>query len=393
MLSSMLDRCDAMLAGTNARRTAVALALVAAAIRVAWIGVHPVLPDGDERGYMRLAETLAFHHRFAFEPEGPLEAHFGPLVSVLHAVLVVLGVPSFRAGQAVSLLAGSATVGLVYLLGRRVWPRPSAALLAAVAALIHPSMISASRHLYPEALSALALVLAVLALTGSGRGVGLGVGAALGAAALVRREAVVLVPLAVLLVLAFHPGPAGGGARRWRLGQCGLLAATFMLIFVPYLVHVRAATGVWTLSGKANYAWVVGRLMEQRPGEGLSLEEIRRVEAEYPTPIDYLRAQPRETAISLARTTAFHLRSAFFGGTIWPFGLVGLAGLVVAAAAPRLRRWPLPALLMPFVLAAAWSAAGPLLRYSLALAPFVCLLAGAVVLGSVGRLAPRLSRH
>jgi hypothetical protein len=379
----MMGKADEALRRAGTIRVVLAAAIAALLLRCGWMVLRPLPPDGDERIYLALAQNLAQHLRFSIQPGGPLEGHFGPAFTALQALLMTAGLPVLLAGKVVSLVAGSLAAALVYPLGLRLWGRPSAAGIATAAAILHPGMAGASRHLYPEALSSLFLLLAVFSLM-AGRWGGIACGASLAVACLTRRESVILVPFAIALLL-LRPaarGPTGarlaaGGRRAGRV-QAGALALTFTLLFGPYLLYVRAVSGHWTLSSRANYSWIVGRLMEDRPGEGLSLEEIRRLEATYPSPIDYLRAHPWKTVAALARSSWFHLKTAFTAWHSWPIGILSLAGLATALMSRRLRAWPLPALLLPFLLVFAWSTAGPILRYSKALGPFVCLLAGAV---------------
>ena len=384
----MMGKADEALRRAGTARVALGAAIAALLLRCGWMLVHPLPPDGDERIYLALAQNLAQHLQFSIEPGGPLEGHFGPAFPLLLALLMAAGLPALLAGMAVSLAAGSLAAALVYPLGLRLWGRPSAAGIATAAAILHPGMVGASRHLYPEALSSLFLLLAVFALT-AGRRAGIACGASLAMACLTRRESVILVPFAIVLLIlrpalrgASGTRPEGArlaaGGRRAGIIQAGAMVLTFLLLFGPYLLYVRAVSGHWTLSSRTNYSWIVGRLMEDRPGEGLSLEEIREQEAAYPSPLAYLRAHPWKTVAALARSSWFHLKTAFTAWHSWPVGVLALAGLAIALMTRRLRAWPLPALLLPFLLVLAWSTAGPILRYSKALGPFVCLLAGAV---------------
>jgi hypothetical protein len=203
-------------------------------------------------------------------------------------------------------------------------------------------------------------------------------GTFLGLAALTRREAIVLVPLAALLVLAGGKGASRTKPGRRKVREAALLLAAFAVLFGPYLVYVREVTGRWQLSDKADFSWIEGRLMEERPGEGLSLEEIHRLETRYPSPVDYVRAKPWESAAGLGSSAWAHLRWTFAGNLAWPVGLLALAGLANALARRRLRLWPTPPVLLPFALILAWSFAGPIQRYSKALGPFACLLAAGI---------------
>ncbi len=354
---------------------AVFAAFAARAALVLW---HPAPPDGDERTYMALAENLARHGRFSVDSHGPLEAHYGPLYTLLQAALILCGLSSLHAGWTVSLLAGSLAGGLVYRLGLQVWGRPAAAAAAAAATVLHPALLDASRLVYTETLSSLFLLLAVACL-GLPQRPGILAGIALGLAALTRRESAFLVPVFAASffwdALPFPPA----GPRRDRLRQVAALLLSFFLVFAPYVAYLRHATGHWTLSNRANFAWIVGRLMQERPGRGVDARELQELEARYPTPLDWLLARPWETTRQLAEAAVFHLRQAFFPARSWPIGILAMVGLGSALAFRRLRLWPPPAALLPFLLVLPWAMAGPILRYSRGIVPFVCLLVGALL--------------
>jgi len=310
----------------------------------------------------------------------PLEAHYGPAYTALQASLITLGLSPAWAGWTVSSLAGSLAAGIVYVIGIRLWKRPVAAMTAAAIAVVNPTMVSASTHIYPESLSSLLLVLAVMSLVGERR-VGMLSGIFLGFAALTRREAIVLVPFAVVLVLVDGTGGFRARRRRWRVREAALLVAGVAALFAPYLFYLRAVSGHWTLSDRTNFSWAVGRLMEEHPGEGIPFEEVRQFEARYPSPVAYFRAKPGESAARLAGSAWAHLRWAFMGELAWPVGIVALAGLGNAILRRRSLLWPPSPVLLPFVLVLAWSFAGPIQRYSKALGPFVCLIAGGMMVG------------
>jgi hypothetical protein len=381
--SRLAKAADEALTAAGPRRVAMAAAIAALAVRTGWLLVRATPLDGDEKGYLRLAENLARHFRFALGPDARLEAHFGPLYSGLQALLVATGIPSAHAGWIVSLLAGSLVVGLVYRLGLALWSRPSAACAASATAVLHPALVSASTHIYPEALFSLLLVLSALSLAVSRRP-GLHCGIGLGLAALTRREAVMLLPFAVAFLLLRRPAEVGGGPRRSGLRDAVILIAALVALFGPYVVYVRVASGHWTLSNKTNYSWMLGRLIEDRPGEGIPLDDVRRLEAAYGTPVAYVRAQPWKACAALATSASKHLAWAFTGCRSAPIGIAALAGLAVVLATRRLRTRQLAVILVPFVLVAAWAVAGPLERYSKALGPFVCLLVGGLVAGIFG---------
>ena len=375
-----LRAADESLQRAGAARVAWLAVLAGFAARAALLAFHPGAPDGDERTYMALAENLAHHGIFSVDPRGPLEVHYAPLYPFLQAALVLLGISSLHAGWTISLLAGSLCVGLVYRLALPAWRRPVAAAAAAGATIIHPDLLDASRLVYNETLCSLLLLVAVLAL--GGRRPGASAGIALGLAALTRRESALLVP-AFAALLWWDP-PSGSLSRsRGRLREVGALLLSFFLLFAPYLMYLRVSTGRWTMSGRTNYSWIIGRLMQERPGEGLSASEISRLDARYPTPVHWYLASPWRTTRELAEAALFHLRVAFFGSRAWPMGwLIGLMavlGLAQGLALGRLRVLPPSRFLVPFLLILPWACAGPFLRYSRGIVPFVCLLVGGLL--------------
>lgn len=347
--------------------------LLALGSRVAWLELRPPALDTDQVEYMDFAGNIAGHGQFKRRLEEPLEGHHGPLFPFAMAAVVLLGASPETAGRAVSLLAGSAAAALVPLLAWRLWGSRPSVLLAAAAAALHPLSATMSRLVYPEALQALLLAGASVALTAR-RGAGIGAGAFLGLAFLNRRESLLLLPVWLLLL---GTAPADGFRdRRWKLRAAAGCLGAFVALGLPYLCYLRVVTGGWRLSSETAFAWNLGRLMERSPDQPIPGAELRRLEATYASPWDYFVDQPLETARGLAGSTLFHARHALFG---WRSGLLGsaaLAGLVVALA--RGRPWAAAVAAAPFALCAAWSFAGPFERYSWVLGPTVALLAAAL---------------
>ena len=382
-LASRLAAADAALARAGAARVAWIAVLAGITVRAAVVLTHPAQPDGDERYYLALAENLARLGRYSVEPGGPLETHYGPLYTLLQAGLTLFGLSSLHAGWTLSVLAGGLAAGIVYRLGLQTWERPVAAAAAASAVILHPQLLDASRRIYTETLSSLFLLLAVGCL-GLRRHPGILAGIALGLAALTRRESAFLAPVFAAWFFwqsrTALPRPSFD-QRRQAVG----LLVSFLILFAPYIVYLRFAAGHWTMSGRTNYSWIVGRLMQERPGEGLPLEQVRELEARYPTPIDWFLAKPWETTVQLTQGALYHLRLAFFPWRGWPIGLFAIAGLGWALASHRLSLRPSPPFLLPFLLVLPWSIAGPILRYSWGIVPFVCVLVGGLLLRGPGR--------
>ena len=164
-------------------------------------------------------------------------------------------------GQLISLLMGTLTAPLVYVLMRRVYHRYDLAIGAAALAAIHPQLVEYSTDVLTEAsyisLTIVVIWLAVRAMDERDARSALIAGLIGGVAYLCRVEAIgVLVVVAAFLPFA---------ALRWREFGVGwaikvslMFAAGFLLIASPYLLYLHFATGHWTIGREFNTTWMWG---------------------------------------------------------------------------------------------------------------------------------------
>jgi 4-amino-4-deoxy-L-arabinose transferase-like glycosyltransferase len=188
------------------------LALIAAAglaARLAYalllVKSKPLLGDALEFHLQAnlLADGKGYIQPFLYEATGTARASADkpPLYPFLEAGVSLLGGRTWAWHQLVGCLAGTGTVVVVGLVGRRA-AGPRAGLIAAGLAAAYPLLVAADGSLRSESVYALCITLVLLAALAyreapSGRGAAL-LGAAVAAAALTRGEALVLLVLLAL---------------------------------------------------------------------------------------------------------------------------------------------------------------------------------------------------
>jgi len=153
-----------------------------------------------------------------------------------------------------SIFAGAALVIPVFLIARGLWGRRTA-VLAGLFVALQPNLVSFSTAAITEPVYSLLLLCAVLLFLGGARGGGLGKCAASGAilalAYLARPEAMALVVVLMIVSLVW----SGGAERRVpvseRARRSCLMGALFVVVLIPYLFLLHAATGRWTTGSKA----------------------------------------------------------------------------------------------------------------------------------------------
>lgn len=222
-----------------------ALALIALAglgLRLAYalllVKSAPLLGDALEFHQQAnlLADGKGYVQPFLFAATGRLEpsADKPPLYPALEALVSLAGGRSASWHHLVGVAAGTATIVVVGIIGRRL-AGPRAGLIAAGLCAVYPLLVAADGSLRSESVYALCLSLVLLAAlrfrerTTPARGAVLGV--AIAAAALTRGEALLLL---VLLVV-----PLG-----WRHRRAGVVAASAcVLVLAPWLARCWVAFG------------------------------------------------------------------------------------------------------------------------------------------------------
>jgi hypothetical protein len=226
----------------------VLIALAALAVRVAFALLAApdvkVVPPTDAGAYHLLANNLAdgrgyirpYDRLLARPPAIRPTAEYPPLFPALLSLVARAGGRSLDAQRLAMCFVGAGTVVLIGLLGARVagWP---AGLAAAAVAAVYPMLFQSDAVLMPETLYAFlvaaVLVLAYRALDAPSGLRFLALGAAVGAAALTRAEALLLVPLLVLPLAAVR---RAGDPRR-RLALTAVAVGGVAVVVAPWTVR------------------------------------------------------------------------------------------------------------------------------------------------------------
>ena len=210
------------LGGIARGRTLLIVALaVGLAVRLACLAVDPLIhPDGP--AYLALA-TEVLGGRFGHV----LGNYYSPLYPSLIALPVALGVPLELAGRLTAIVAGLASLPLLYVFVRRRLG-VSAATAAVLVAAVQPALVKASAQVLPETLAATLILGWLVALPNAP----VTAGALAGLAYLARPEGVLLVPLGLFRV------------RARRAAYVGVA----LLVMAPALLAVHVETGRWQLS-------------------------------------------------------------------------------------------------------------------------------------------------
>jgi 4-amino-4-deoxy-L-arabinose transferase-like glycosyltransferase len=239
------------------------VALVAFGVRLAYamLWSRHVSLGFDGRTYYELAKRLAHDHAYlsVFPPRRGPTAIFPPGFPVLLGAMRIAGLATRTRLLIGMALVGTATVVVIGLLARRIGG-DRAALVAAGIAAVYPNLFLAEGALMSEALIALLVAVALLALVmvmeqPSGRRMALA-GLPLGYAAVTRSDGWML---AVVLVVATVMGVRAIG-RRARLGLVAAgLAATIVIAGswetrneVQFHTFVPIAVNSWSVIGGAN---------------------------------------------------------------------------------------------------------------------------------------------
>ncbi len=244
------------------------LTLLAAGIRCGWVGlwaggVH-IGPDINDcrqssDGYVILARNLNETGRFAFTPHASPTAHRGPAYPVAIAGAWHL-TGSYRwAFLLVNLLAGTATVVLIYLIALRFYS-PSAAFAGAALAGVYPLHVYYTASSFSDTF--LTAAFALLAWTtlvalrernwpwigASGVAYGL---------LMLTKPILALFPIALLPLVCIR--------RKWAVP---VLAQTLIMVLVvlPWLTRNRQVTGAGVLSTGGGFNLLVGNYMIDHGG-------------------------------------------------------------------------------------------------------------------------------
>jgi len=408
----------------------VAVGVVGALVRVAYtvvLGQDAELGISDASFYTAAANLLADGEGFvdlfrSFEEgEGALlrTAHHPPGWPALLSIASSLGVEDELGHRLVGAVLGGVVVVAVGLVARRL-AGPTAGIVAAVVAALHPTLVAADGSLMSETLAGLlvlASLLAALEVLRTGRTAwAVGLGAAIGLGALVRGEALLYLPLLVVPLAVLAARRSGG----WRsfLRVAGVAGATAAVVVAPWTIRnlvvmddlVLISTNDSTVLAGANCesayegplagGWDLG-CIERLGGSEVEDAAIWREQGlEFIG--DNLDRLPVVVGIRIARTWGIHDLSPVAegrdpgvqraGNVVWLALLlpVGVAGAVVLAR--RGRGDELVVLLSPVAAATAVTVLGfGMLRFRHPMELVAAVLAGVVAAALVDRARGRRS--
>ena len=241
--------------------TAILAAALTARVLVVLLSPHFV-PRADAWDYDRIAVALAQHGHYpgSILANGPTALRPPVFPAVLAALYKVVGVGStstrWEAARLLEAVLGTITVGLIFLIARRVWDR-SAALVSAAVAAVYPPLLLAGASLLAESICAPLLlggVLAALEYRSSPHRLrwALIAGVLVGLASLARVNVVLVAVPVTLLVWTERPRLA------WRSLRAPLAVAAAMLVtLTPWTIRSSVVMHRFVpVSDEAGYALV-----------------------------------------------------------------------------------------------------------------------------------------
>jgi 4-amino-4-deoxy-L-arabinose transferase-like glycosyltransferase len=241
--------------------TLASILLAGLVFRLWWLFTHTYAIENDGAEYARIASNLVHGHGYVGLQTGP-ELLFPPLYPTLMAALSpVLSIE--HAGRAVSMIFGTALPLIVYLIGRRLYGRPTARVAAAIVAL-NPLLAAYSTAVLSETTYiTLQLTAAYLLLRAHDRRslrLALAAGCVWALAALVRPEALLI--LGFLTVAGLVWTLRTKAERRRSCAVAGLAFAVGCIAFLPYAAWTSGHAGRLQWSGKATVTSFINQRIE-----------------------------------------------------------------------------------------------------------------------------------
>lgn len=223
----------------------VAIAALGVGLRVAYLALdaRPLPDPGDAVAYHLLADGLASGDGYV-RPFDRIAgrilptAEWAPAFPALLAVGDLVGLDELDEQRAAAAAVAALGIALTGVAGLRV-AGPGVGLLAAAVLAFHPLVVQNDTALLTEGLAAAAgaaVLLASLRLAASASAVDAALaGGIVGAAALVRADALALVPLLLLPMCAVAGPPVGRGRRSVRL--FAIATTSVALVVGPWVVR------------------------------------------------------------------------------------------------------------------------------------------------------------
>lgn len=258
-------------------RLALGLVLVVAAVlRLTWWLAYVRVIENEGVVYARLAQSL-FSGEGLIGIFGGRDVMFPPLFPAVIGLVATITGSAEVAGRVVSLVCGTAMVGVLYALTRHVFNGRAAIVVAALAA-VHPLLIALSVSLYSEGPWAFLMVCAAYGVVRSQsvaptRGHAtwqlLAAGLIAGCAYLVRPETLIFVgffTIALLVAVAVR--------RRTReaVRTAGLFLAASLAVSLPQIAYLSSLAGSFRWEGKSSY----NNVQNERIRAGMTVPEAGR---------------------------------------------------------------------------------------------------------------------
>lgn len=259
----------------------IGLVVLALVIRVVAAMLGGLSLDNDERAYIAVARSLAVD--FHFGRDGVPETHVSPLFPLLHAALIVAGMPEVPAGRCAGAVVSSSVVAIVWLLLAHIGERRTA-WIGGTAAAIWPVLVANAMKIQPEALMALVLTAASLAwFRGSIRTAGL----LLGLSTWIRPEGILVFGGFVVAEMLVPT------KTRRRSITATALGGTFVVAIIAW---ASFQTGTFALSGKDVWVYANGVAQHRLRGAPVPRETLDEIIEEVRTPLAHILRRPAEFA-------------------------------------------------------------------------------------------------
>jgi 4-amino-4-deoxy-L-arabinose transferase-like glycosyltransferase len=391
----------------------LAVIALAGVLRLAWVLYAKTEPVWffDPWQYDRLATALAEGRGYVNEAGQPT-AYYPPGYPAVLGVVYWLAGHRPAAGEALNVVLGALTAGLVYWIASRAFGRP-AGLLAALAFAVFPSHILYVSQLHSEVVFTAAYLLALGLLLAAPRPgerrwvpFWLAAGLAIGIASLMRPVA-----LSLLVVIPFALRPRGTPWSALARGALLALAGT-ALVVTPWVIRNAVRVGSPTIATSAGIDFWIGNhegasgLWSMAPPEvfpRVSTDLLEQERHDYRRGLElgwrFIREQPLD-ALGLLPLKAYHLytddatavtTAETWGHTVflseggrrvlrtltdgfYYFVAAGaIAGLILPVGGTQRRRWPLAAALGGWTLVHLVFFGDP--RFHLPVTPVMAILA------------------
>lgn len=249
------------------------LVLVAALVlRLVWWFAYVDTIETEGAVYARLAQNL-FAGDGLVSIFGGRDVMVPPLFPALIGLVALVTGSEELAGRLVSLLCGTALVGVLYLLTRQVFNARAAIVVAALAA-VHPLLIALSVSVYSEGpwiFFVLAGAYGVVRSFSSASTTPLfAAGLLTGSAYLVRPEGLGFVAYFAIALIAV------GALQRRRpieiVRRTGLFLAASLVVALPNIVYLSSLAGSFRWEGKSGY----NNVESERIRQGMTVSEATR---------------------------------------------------------------------------------------------------------------------